>query len=96
MEITNETIDKLAKLSSLEIEESRKESLKDELAEIVNFVENLNDVDVSHVDATFTTIAGGQPMREDIVDSKAEVAEHIISNAPKTEDNCFVVPQIIE
>jgi aspartyl-tRNA(Asn)/glutamyl-tRNA(Gln) amidotransferase subunit C len=96
MEITNETIDKLAKLSSLEIEESRKESLKNEIAEIVNFVENLNDVDVSHVDATFTTIAGGQPMREDVVDSKAEVAEHIIEHAPKTEDNHFVVPQIIE
>ena len=96
MEITNETIDKLAKLSSLEIEDGRKESLKEELAEIVNFVENLNDVDVSHVDATFTTIAGGQPMREDVVSSKTEVAEHIIEHAPKTEDNHFVVPPIIE
>lgn len=96
MEITNETIDKLAKLSSLEIKDERKESLKNELAEIVNFVENLNDVDVSHVDETFSTITGGQPMREDVVDSKVEVAEHIIKHAPKTEDNSFVVPQIIE
>ena len=96
MEITNETIDKLAKLSSLEIEEERKERLKEEISEIVNFVENLNEIDVSHVDATFTTIAGGQPMREDVVDSKAEVAKHIIEHAPKTEDNHFVVPQIIE
>ncbi|HFU74869.1 MAG TPA: Asp-tRNA(Asn)/Glu-tRNA(Gln) amidotransferase subunit GatC [Arcobacter sp.] len=96
MEITNETIDKLAKLSSLEIEEGRKDGLKNEIAEIVNFVENLNEVDVSHVNATFTTIAGGQPMREDIVDSKSELAEHILKHAPKVEDNHFVVPQIIE
>jgi len=96
MEITNETIDKLAKLSSLEIDENKKEQLKNVLAEIVNFVENLNEIDVSHVDAQFTTIEGGQPLREDIVDSKAEIAEHIMKHAPKVEDNSFVVPQIIE
>jgi len=96
MEITNETIDKLAKLSSLEIAEDKKEQLKNELAEIVNFVENLNDIDVSHVDATFTTIAGGQPMREDVVTGDQEVSEHIMKHAPKVEDNCFIVPQIIE
>lgn len=96
MDITNETIEKLAKLSSLEIDDSKKEHLKSELAEIVNFVENLNEIDVSGVDATFTTISGGQPMREDIVDGDEKVAKHIIAHAPKTEDNSFVVPQIIE
>lgn len=96
MEITNETIDKLAKLSSLEIADDKKEHLKNELAEIVNFVENLNEIDVSHVDATFTTIAGGQPMREDVVTGDKEVSEHIMNHAPKVEDNCFIVPQIIE
>lgn len=96
MEITNETIDKLAKLSSLEIAEDKKEHLKNEISEIVNFVENLNDIDVSHVDAQFTTISGGQPLREDVVNSSPEVAEHIMKHAPRVEDNCFIVPQIIE
>jgi aspartyl-tRNA(Asn)/glutamyl-tRNA(Gln) amidotransferase subunit C len=96
MEITNETIDKLAKLSSLEIDDSKKEHLKNELADIVNFVENLNEIDVSSVDATFTTITDGQPMREDVVTNDEKIAEHIMNHAPKTEDNSFVVPQIIE
>lgn len=96
MTIDNQTIDKLAKLSSLEISEDRRESLKSELADIVNFVENLNEIDVSKVDATFTTIEGGQPLREDIVDADDKIAEHIMNHAPKSEENYFIVPPIIE
>jgi aspartyl-tRNA(Asn)/glutamyl-tRNA(Gln) amidotransferase subunit C len=96
MTIDDKTIEKLAKLSSLEIDESKKEHLKEELADIVNFVENLNEIDVSGVDATFTTLSGGQPMREDVVNSNDALATHIIQHAPKSGDNYFIVPQIIE
>ena len=96
MVIDNQTINKLEKLSSLEISDERKEILKDELGQIVTFVENLNEIDVSNIEATFTTIEGGQPLRVDEVTSKEEVSKHILSNAPKTVDNYFIVPPIIE
>ena len=96
MTIDNTTVDKLAKLSSLELSDDRKESIAKELADIVTFVENLNEIDVSHVDATFTTISGGQPLREDISIKEDGLAEHIMENAPKSEENYFIVPTIIE
>ncbi|MEA3289913.1 MAG: Asp-tRNA(Asn)/Glu-tRNA(Gln) amidotransferase subunit GatC [Campylobacterota bacterium] len=96
MTIDNTTVDKLAKLSSLKIEENKKESIAKELADIVGFVENLNEIDVSHVDATFTTISGGQPLREDESKTDNELTARIMKNAPKSEDNSFVVPAIIE
>jgi len=96
MKIDDQTINKLEKLSSLEITDEKKESLKEELSQIVSFIENLDEIDVSGVDATFTTITGGQPLRSDEVTSKTEVSEHIMSNAPRVEDNCFIVPAIIE
>jgi aspartyl-tRNA(Asn)/glutamyl-tRNA(Gln) amidotransferase subunit C len=96
MTIDDKTIDKLAKLSSLEIDESKREHLRNDLADIVSFVENLNEIDVSGVDATFTTLSGGQPMREDVANSNDELATHIMKHAPKSEDNYFIVPQIIE
>jgi len=96
MTIDNNTIDKLAKLSSLNIEDDKKESLAKELGQIVEFVENLNDIDVSKVDATFTTIEGGQPLREDESYKDKEQIEAIMNNAPKSEDGYFVVPAIIE
>ena len=96
MTIDNTTIDKLAKLSSLTIDDDRKEALAKELADIVTFVENLNEIDVSHVDATFTTIEGGQPLRGDSSFKEDGLSDRIMANAPKSVDNHFIVPTIIE
>jgi len=96
MTIDDRTIDKLAKLSSLEIDDSKRDLLKNELGDIINFVENLNEIDVSHIDATFTTIEGGTPLREDVSNQDLEMSKHILSNAPKSEDGYFTVPKIIE
>jgi aspartyl-tRNA(Asn)/glutamyl-tRNA(Gln) amidotransferase subunit C len=94
--IDDKTLDKLAKLSSIELEDDRRESLKAELEDIVNFVENLNEINVDSIDATFTTIEGGTTLREDISNDNTQLSEHIIKNAPKSEDNYFIVPKIIE
>ncbi|MGK0255815.1 MAG: aspartyl-tRNA(Asn)/glutamyl-tRNA(Gln) amidotransferase subunit C [Arcobacteraceae bacterium] len=96
MTIDNTTIDKLARLSSLSLSDDRKESLANELADIVTFVENLNEIDVSHVNATFTTIEGGQPLREDESFTEDGLSHRIMKNAPKSADNHFIVPTIIE
>ena len=96
MTVDDNLIAKLAKLSSLEIDDSRKEKLKSELGDIINFVENLNDIDVSHREATFTTVEGGTPLREDVSIQNLELSNHILKHAPKSEDGYFIVPKIIE
>ena len=57
---------------------------------------NLNEVDVSNVEAIASTVKGGTPFREDIAVSSKEISDAILKNAPKSEDNYFVVPKIIE
>jgi aspartyl-tRNA(Asn)/glutamyl-tRNA(Gln) amidotransferase subunit C len=96
MTIDDTLINKLSKLSSLEIDENKRENLKSELADIVNFVENLDEIDVSCVDATFTTVDGGANLREDVVVHNKEASNHIIEHSPKSEDGYFIVPKIIE
>ena len=96
MVVDDNLIAKLAKLSSLEIDDSRKETLKSELADIINFVENLNEIDVSNIEATFSTIEGGTPLREDVSKQDLELSNHILRHAPKSEDGYFIVPKIIE
>ena len=96
MTVDDKLIDKLAKLSSLEIDESKKENLKSELGDIINFVNNLTEIDVSQIDATFTTVEGGTPLREDEAKQDLELSNHIIKHAPKSEDGYFIVPKIIE
>ncbi len=96
MTVDDKLIEKLAKLSSLKIEDSKKENLKSELADIINFVENLNEIDVSNIEATFNTVEGGTPLREDEPKQDLELSNHILNNAPKVEDGYFIVPKIIE
>lgn len=96
MTVDDKLIEKLAKLSSLEIDEARKEGLKSELGDIINFVENLNEIDVSDIEATFNTVEGGTPLREDEAKQDLELSNHILNHAPQSEDGYFIVPKIIE
>lgn len=96
MTVDDNLIAKLSKLSSLEIDDSKKENLKTELADIINFIENLNEIDVSNIEATFNTVEGGTPLREDVAKQDLELSNHILQHAPKSEDGYFVVPKIIE
>ncbi len=96
MTVDDKLIEKLAKLSSLEIDDLKKEKLKSELADIINFVENLNEIDVSSIDATFSTVEGGTLLREDISTQDLQRAKDILQNAPKSENGYFIVPKIIE
>ena len=96
MTVDDNLIAKLSKLSSLEIDEAKKENLKSELADIINFVENLNEIDVSSIEATFNTVEGGTPLREDVAKQDLELSNHILENAPQSEDGYFIVPKIIE
>ncbi len=96
MQIDDKLLKKLEKLSSLEIAEDKRGSMINALSEIVEFVENLNELDLDNQEATFTTLKGGTPLREDIPSVEPKVIKTILKNAPKSENNSFVVPKIIE
>lgn len=96
MRIDNELLTKLEKLSSLEIEESKRKEVIGQLSEIVNFVENLNELDLDNEEATFTTVKGGTPLREDEPSLDDDIIKIILQNAPKKDGRFFSVPNIIE
>jgi len=89
-------LEKLEKLSHLRIDESKREEILHQLNEIVSYVENLNELDTEGLDASFSTLEGGTPMRDDSPVVNPEVARTILKNAPESEDDFFTVPAIIE
>jgi aspartyl-tRNA(Asn)/glutamyl-tRNA(Gln) amidotransferase subunit C len=89
-------LQKLEKLSSLEIEESKRASMIEEIGKIVDFVENLSELDLKDKDASFSTIEGGTPFREDTPACEPKIIKTILAHAPKAEDDFFIVPKIIE
>lgn len=96
MKIDETLLSKLEKLSSLKISDEKREGVIQQLSEIVAFVENLNELDLSAQEATFTTVAGGTPMREDEPMVNPAIIKTILDHAPQSENGFFVVPKIIE
>ncbi|MDM5272665.1 Asp-tRNA(Asn)/Glu-tRNA(Gln) amidotransferase subunit GatC [Sulfurovum sp. zt1-1] len=96
MQIDDKVLANLEKLSHLRIDESKKEEVKNQLTEILAYVDNLNELDTKTLSATFSTLEGGTPMREDIPQGDDTVAKDILCHAPNTKDDFFIVPAIIE
>ena len=95
-QIDDTLLQKLEKLSALQIQNDKRESTIQEIAKIVDFVENLSELDLKDKDASFSTIDGGTPFREDVPSSNPEIINVILEHAPKSSDGFFIVPKIIE
>jgi len=87
---------KLEKLSHLHIDEDKQEEVMQQLTNILGYVENLNELDTSSLDASFSTLSGGTPLREDTPREANDIAKDILSHAPNAQDDFFIVPAIIE
>lgn len=95
MQIDDQLLNKLEKLSSLKINEEKRNEIKKQLSEIVNFVEVLNELDLTKDEAVVSMVSGGTLLRDDI-SSKSEVIYEILKNSPQRDGKFFIVPKIIE
>lgn len=96
MQIDNTVLAKLEKLSHLRIDDSKKEEVMEQLTGILSYIENLNELDTDSLSPTFSTLAGGTPLREDTPREPTSIAADILSHAPQGQDDFFIVPAIIE
>ena len=96
MQIDNTVLAKLEKLSHLKIDDSKKEEVMKQLTGILDYVDNLNELDTQTLDASFSTLEGGTPLREDMPREANDIASDILSHAPQARDDFFIVPAIIE
>ncbi|MDE6885912.1 MAG: Asp-tRNA(Asn)/Glu-tRNA(Gln) amidotransferase subunit GatC [Helicobacteraceae bacterium] len=92
MQIDDTLLNKLENLSAIKIKDENKESIKGQISEILNFVENLNSLDLP---ANIPHKNSPTQLREDIVEN-SNVVDFILKNAPKSEDRFFIVPKIVE
>ena len=96
MQIDNTVLEKLEKLSHLHIDDSKKEEVMGQLTDILGYIDNLNELDTDALSASFSTLEGGTPLREDTPRETNDIAKDILSHAPQSRDDFFIVPAIIE
>ena len=95
MPIDAETVRKVARLAHIREPEDRLAALAGELSGILQWIEQLNEVDTEGVEPMTSAVAVALPMREDVVTEAGDAAA-VLANAPRTRDGFFVVPKVVE
>ena len=95
MKIDKNTTLKIAKLTRLKIDESEVIELSSQLSEILDWVEQLNEVNTDNVEPLSSVSITELPLREDLV-NKDDLLKDVMSNAPEKLENYFVVPKVVE
>jgi len=95
MQVDDATVRRIARLARIKITEAEAKGLVKELSGILNWVQQLDEVDTSAVEPMTRVVPIELKKREDIVNDGGK-ADEILKNAPMAEDGFFVVPKIVE
>jgi aspartyl-tRNA(Asn)/glutamyl-tRNA(Gln) amidotransferase subunit C len=95
MAIDAATVRKVARLARIRAPEARLEPLARELSVIIDWIEQLGEVDVEGVEPMTSAVQVKLPLREDVVTEGGDPAK-VLANAPLAKDNFFVVPKVVE
>ena len=95
MSIDAATVRKVAMLARIREDEARLEPLARELSAILDWIEQLNAVDVEGVEPMTSAVAARLPLREDAVTDGGDAAR-VLANAPRSKDGFFVAPKVVE
>lgn len=95
MKVDEATVRHVARLARIKVSGQEATSLQRELTAILEWVEQLGEVDTSNVEPMTRVDGVPLPKRADEV-TDGGMADAIVRNAPLTEDNFFVVPKVVE
>ena len=95
MAVDRDTVLRIARLARIKIGEAEAEALTGELSNILDWVEQLDEVETEGVAPMTSVVAMAAPLREDTVSEPAQ-AEQVLANAPESADDFFVVPKVVE
>ncbi len=96
MIIDQKLLSKLEHLSYLKIEDSKREAIISQLEEILEFVENLNELNTEGLSSRFSLSNESLTLREDVKNVDRNVNIDVLNHAPHRDGNFFFVPKIIE
>ncbi len=91
VKITREDVLKIARMSHIQIHEHEIDQIAHNLGAVINYAARVQEV---AVDVQIPSVKTVNIFREDVV--APSIGELVLSRAPESEANYFVVPAIIE
>ena len=95
MKIDKNTINKIARLSRIKLDDKESEDYIKDLNSILDWVEQLNEVNTDNVEPLNNVSMSTLPFRND-KQNNADKSKEVLSNAPEKLENYFVVPKVVE
>lgn len=95
VKITKEQIQHIAVLSRLNLSEEEKDLFGSQLSSILDYMDQLNELDTRETEPTSHVLSLSNVMRDDILTSSLP-REEALKNAPSHSENFYRVPKIIE
>ena len=94
MTISLEEVSKIARLSMIRLNESESVRMQTQLDGIFNWIDRLNEIDISTVNLHDFPMAQMQE-RDDVV-TTINQSKEVTQNAPQTAHEMYAVPKVIE
>jgi aspartyl-tRNA(Asn)/glutamyl-tRNA(Gln) amidotransferase subunit C len=95
MSLDQETIKRVATLARLKLKTEQIGPMQQDLNNILQFIDQLNEVDTSGVEAMVGGRITTMPFRSDKI-TDGNCVQKILENAPEVTCNMFVVPKVVE
>ena len=93
--ISDETIEYVGILAKLELSDDEKELAKIDMANMLDYIDTLNELDTSGVEPMSHVFPVNNVFREDVV-TNGDDREEILANAPEAKEGAFVVPKTFD
>lgn len=88
-------IDYVARLARLALSDAEKQAFAHQLGDVLYYIEQLNEVDVSGVEPTAHAFEVVNVWQEDVAGAAFPI-EKVLQNAPAARDGMIVVPKVVD
>ena len=95
MEVNDALIEKLANLAKLKFDDTEKVQIKNDLQNMLGFIEKMNDKDTANVEPLLHMTGNVNMLREDVV-AGSITNEEALQNAANKNAPFFIVPKVIK
>lgn len=92
--ISDETIEYVGILAKLELSDEEKEQAKKDMGSMLDYIDKLNELDVSSVEPMSHVFPVHNVFREDVVTNQDD-RESMLANAPEQKQGQYQVPKTV-
>ena len=95
MSLDKETVARIATLARIRVTAAETETLAGELSKIMDWIEQLREVDTETAAPMSSVVDDAFPKRDDTVNDGG-YPDRVMANAPEPADSFFTVPKVVE